>query len=73
MNQNLDIVINGAEYESFKKSVHATPIDRNNLAETELSKLFFAGEATSSKFPPMTHGAYLSGIREAAKIKSILN
>jgi monoamine oxidase len=35
------------------------------------NKLFFAGEATHSKYPATTHGAFLSGIREAERIKNI--
>lgn len=32
------------------------------------SKVFFAGEATSSNFVSTVHGAYQSGIREARNI-----
>lgn len=42
--------------------------DYDALAESVLGRLFFAGEATCSKYPATTHGAYLSGIREAEKI-----
>jgi monoamine oxidase len=42
--------------------------DFDAIAESVSDKLFFAGEATSSKYPATTHGAYLSGIREANKI-----
>jgi polyamine oxidase len=42
--------------------------DYEVLALPVCNRLFFAGEATSSKFPASTHGAYLSGIREAERI-----
>ncbi len=45
--------------------------DRNTLAEPVLDRLFFAGEATSLKHPATTHGAYLSGVREAENIKKV--
>lgn len=44
----------GAEYDRFTK-----PIE---------NRLFFAGEATNHEHPATTHGAYLSGIREAEHI-----
>lgn len=42
--------------------------DYEAIAKPVLNKIFFAGEATSSKYPATTHGAYLSGIREAERI-----
>ncbi len=42
--------------------------DYDALAETAYDRLFFAGEATHRDFSATTHGAYLSGIREAKKI-----
>jgi polyamine oxidase len=42
--------------------------DYDTVAKPVLNRLFFAGEATSSKYPATTHGAYLSGIREAERI-----
>ncbi len=51
--------------------VSATPHHREILAESENNKLFFAGEATMIKFPATVHGAYLSGIREANKVKQL--
>lgn len=46
--------------------------DYETMAKPVSNRIFFAGEATSSKYPATTHGAYLSGIREAEKIKVIL-
>jgi len=42
--------------------------DYEVIAQPVESWLYFAGEATSSKHPATTHGAYLSGIREAERI-----
>lgn len=41
------------------------------LAEPIAKRIFFAGEATSSTYFATTHGAYLTGIREAERIKNI--
>ncbi len=41
---------------------------RATLAAPVQNRLFFAGEATSVNHPWTVHGAYLSGLREAAKI-----
>lgn len=49
----------------------STSADYDALAEPVYNKLFFAGEATCSTYPATTHGAYLSGIREAERIKEI--
>lgn len=49
----------------------STCADYDAIAEPICNKLFFAGEATCSKYPATTHGAYLSGIREAERIKKI--
>lgn len=46
--------------------------DRDYLAEPIDSQIYFAGEATHREFPATTHGAYLSGIREAKRILSDL-
>jgi polyamine oxidase len=50
-------------------AVGATAEDYVSLSEAVSNRLFFAGEATSQKYSATTHGAYLSGIREAEKIK----
>ncbi|MBS0350358.1 MAG: FAD-dependent oxidoreductase [Proteobacteria bacterium] len=52
--------------------VGATGQDRDLLAAPESNRLFFAGEATHRHFPATTHGAYLSGLREAKRIQHIL-
>ncbi|MED6139225.1 hypothetical protein PIB30_081836 [Stylosanthes scabra] len=36
-------------------------------------RLFFAGEATSKQYPATMHGAFLSGMREAANILRVAN
>lgn len=43
------------------------------LAEPVDNRLFFAGEATHAQYPATTHGAYLSGVREAKKIVEKFN
>lgn len=53
-------------------SVGADPAAYKQLAEPVDNKLFFAGEATHERFPATTHGAFLSGIREAARIKQFI-
>ena len=42
------------------------------LAQPVESKLFFAGEATNKKYSATVHGAYLSGLREAQRILTVL-
>ncbi len=49
--------------------VGATGEDRDLLAAPESNRLFFSGEATHRHFPATTHGAYLSGLREAKRIQ----
>ncbi len=46
--------------------------DFEALAKPISKRLFFAGEATNGKYLATTHGAYLSGLREAERIKKIL-
>jgi monoamine oxidase len=48
--------------------VGASGNDYDILSQPVGNKLFFAGEATSRQWPGMTHGAYLSGKREAMRI-----
>ena len=50
--------------------VGATAGDRSILAKPASGNLFFAGEATSAQYPATVHGAFLSGIREASRIKN---
>jgi monoamine oxidase len=52
--------------------VGASGEDYEVLAKPVSNRLFFAGEATCSKYPSTTHGAYLSGVREAEKIRDML-
>ena len=53
---------------SFMK-VGASSQSRRDLAETVDDKLYFAGEATNWNYPATVHGAILSGLREAEKIR----
>ncbi|MEI6805585.1 MAG: FAD-dependent oxidoreductase [Myxococcaceae bacterium] len=50
----------------------ASGADYESMAEPVSGRLFFAGEATSLKYPATTHGAYLSGIREAKRIEKCI-
>jgi predicted NAD/FAD-dependent oxidoreductase len=45
--------------------------DFEAIAQPVSDRLFFAGEATSLKYSATTHGAYLSGIREANRINNL--
>jgi hypothetical protein len=49
-------------------AVGATPADIDALAEPVEDRLFFAGEATYRHHWAATQGAYVSGLREAARI-----
>lgn len=45
-----------------------SPDAYEELAEPIRGRIFFAGEATSRRYPTTVHGAYLSGIREGKRI-----
>ncbi|MEM7348771.1 MAG: FAD-dependent oxidoreductase [Chloroflexota bacterium] len=49
--------------------VGMTSDTRSELAAPIADRIFFAGEATHSKYPSTVHGAYLSGQREARRIR----
>ncbi|MHA7773018.1 flavin monoamine oxidase family protein [Roseibium sp. M-1] len=48
--------------------VGTDPSERVALADSLKSRVFFAGEATSSEYPATVHGAYLSGERAARQV-----
>ena len=49
--------------------VGAAGNDHDLLAAPVNERLLFAGEATHRRFPSTVHGAYLSGLREAERLK----
>lgn len=53
---------------SFMKTGASTQ-SRLDLAASVNDKLYFAGEATNPDYPATVHGAILSGLREAEKIR----
>jgi monoamine oxidase len=55
---------------SFQKVGSDFYYDRNNIMRKVDDKIWFAGEATSVKYPSTTHGALLSGIEAAQNILS---
>ena len=48
----------------------STGADHDLLAAPVADRLFFAGEATHRRFPSTVHGAYLSGTREAERVRN---
>ena len=51
-------------------AVGASGADYDAMAEPVGNRLFFGGEATTRKHPATMHGAFFTGLREAAKITS---
>jgi monoamine oxidase len=53
-------------------SIGTTQNDFNAMGQPIANKLFFAGEHTSTNYRGTVHGAYLTGLREAARILSAI-
>ncbi len=60
MDRYVAVGSSGADYDTMAQPVSA----HGQCAPT----LFFAGEHTCRNYPATVHGAYLSGLREAARI-----
>ncbi|KAL0454382.1 UNVERIFIED_CONTAM: Lysine-specific histone demethylase 11 [Sesamum latifolium] len=52
-------------------AIGASGDDYDILAENIADRVFFAGEATNKQYPATMHGAFLSGMREAAHIMRV--
>lgn len=61
-------VYSRGSYSSY--GIHSSPADRRALEAPILGRLFFAGEATHSRYPATVHGALLSGRQAAQKIQA---
>ncbi|KAL3091816.1 hypothetical protein niasHS_004532 [Heterodera schachtii] len=46
----------------------ASPVHPNDDVSSTVPRVFFAGEHTNRQYPASVHGAFLSGLREAARI-----
>nr|WP_315981536.1 FAD-dependent oxidoreductase [Aliamphritea spongicola] len=73
----VDVHITRWQADPFSLGAYSyTPVNgraeqREDLAAPVADRVFFAGEATSSDYPATTHGAYLSGLREARRIQRL--